>query len=73
MGSEQYGTGELDDEATFCDVVLHVGNVDVPCHRAVLAAVSPHLMQLFTADDEKSLSRQQVMSYKLNGISRKAL
>jgi len=37
-------------------------------HRAVLACASPHLFELFTADDEnKGSQRENVITYKLNG------
>ncbi|GLH14462.1 Ring canal kelch protein [Gryllus bimaculatus] len=37
----------------FCDVVLHVGGgAELHAHRAVLAAASPHLLELFSADEE---------------------
>ncbi|XP_014260195.1 influenza virus NS1A-binding protein [Cimex lectularius] len=55
---------------TFCDVVLHVDHVGIPAHKAVLSAASPHLMQIFTADDERS-PKQNVVNFKLNGIFEK--
>ncbi|XP_069678685.1 influenza virus NS1A-binding protein homolog A-like isoform X2 [Periplaneta americana] len=52
----------------FCDVILHVGNVEFHAHRAVLACASPHLFELFTADDEnKGSQRENIITYKLNG------
>jgi len=52
----------------FCDVILHVGNMEFHAHRAVLACASPHLFELFTADDEnKGSQRENVITYKLNG------
>jgi influenza virus NS1A-binding protein len=37
-------------------------------HRAVLACASPHLFELFTADDEnKGSQRENIITYKLNG------
>ncbi|XP_066999249.1 influenza virus NS1A-binding protein homolog isoform X2 [Anabrus simplex] len=52
----------------FCDVILHVGNAEFHAHRAVLASVSPHLFELFTADDEtKGNVRENVITFKLNG------
>ncbi|XP_046470863.1 influenza virus NS1A-binding protein-like isoform X1 [Neodiprion pinetum] len=49
----------------FCDVVLHVGSTEVHGHRAVLAAVSPHLFELFSAD--KQGNKEPRVTYKLNG------
>ncbi|XP_047001458.1 influenza virus NS1A-binding protein homolog isoform X1 [Schistocerca americana] len=52
----------------FCDVVLHVGSAEFHAHRAVLGTVSPHLFEMFTADDEtKGSQRENVVTYKLNG------
>ncbi|KAJ9576566.1 hypothetical protein L9F63_025537 [Diploptera punctata] len=52
----------------FCDVILHVGNMEFHAHRAVLASASPHLFELFTADDEtKGSQRENIITYKLNG------
>ncbi|XP_073988784.1 influenza virus NS1A-binding protein homolog [Rhodnius prolixus] len=56
---------------TFCDVILHVSNGEIPGHRAVLASASPHLMQLFSTEDEKNSNRQAIVSYKLNGLYEK--
>lgn len=53
---------------TFCDVILHVGNVELHGHRAVLASASPYFLELFTADDEqKGNARENVITYQLNG------
>ncbi|XP_046682683.1 influenza virus NS1A-binding protein homolog isoform X2 [Homalodisca vitripennis] len=53
---------------TFCDVILHVGNSELYGHRAVLASASPHLLELFSADDEsKGSVRENVVTYHLNG------
>ncbi|KAL1115136.1 hypothetical protein AAG570_007167 [Ranatra chinensis] len=51
---------------TFCDVVLHVGGSELHAHRAVLASVSPHLLEMFSTDDDKGI-RETIISYKLNG------
>lgn len=58
----------------FCDVVLHTGTVEVPAHRAVLAAVSPYLFELFTTDQDRNGANANAslpLSYKLNGICEK--
>ncbi|XP_071448802.1 influenza virus NS1A-binding protein homolog A-like isoform X1 [Hetaerina americana] len=53
----------------FCDVILHVGSTEIHSHRAVLASVSPYLFELFSADDEsKGSVRENIITYKLNGI-----
>ncbi|XP_012253640.2 influenza virus NS1A-binding protein homolog isoform X2 [Athalia rosae] len=49
----------------FCDVVLHVGSTEVHGHRAVLAAASPHLFELFSADNQGN--KEPRVTYKLNG------
>ncbi|CAH0550806.1 unnamed protein product [Brassicogethes aeneus] len=50
----------------FCDVILHVGNIEVHAHRAVLASASPYLFELFSNDqDNKRL--ENVITYTLNG------
>ncbi|XP_077283811.1 influenza virus NS1A-binding protein homolog isoform X1 [Arctopsyche grandis] len=53
----------------FCDVVLHTGSAEVPAHRAVLAAASPYLFELFTTDQDRSgLGAIELpLSYKLSG------
>ncbi|KAL0270414.1 UNVERIFIED_CONTAM: hypothetical protein PYX00_007832 [Menopon gallinae] len=52
----------------FCDVVLLVGSSEIYGHRAILAASSPYLYQLFNVEEEKKGNiRESVMSYKLNG------
>lgn len=53
----------------FCDVVLHTGNAEVPAHRAVLAAASPYLFELFTTDQDRNGSGaiELPLSYKLGG------
>ncbi|KAK9511199.1 hypothetical protein O3M35_005805 [Rhynocoris fuscipes] len=56
---------------TFCDVVLHVQNGEIPGHRAILASASPYLMQLFSTEDDKNINRQSIISYKLNGLFEK--
>ncbi|XP_017784244.1 PREDICTED: influenza virus NS1A-binding protein-like isoform X2 [Nicrophorus vespilloides] len=50
----------------FCDVILHVGNVEIHAHRAILASVSPYLFELFSNEVEQK-STENVVSYKLNG------
>jgi len=52
---------------SFCDVVLHVGNSELHGHRAVLASASPHLLELFSVDDEKGSVHETVVTYNLNG------
>ncbi|KAG8238394.1 hypothetical protein J437_LFUL016830, partial [Ladona fulva] len=53
----------------FCDVVLHVGSIEIHAHRAVLASASPYLFELFSADDEtKGSARENIITYKLNGV-----
>ncbi|XP_054274096.1 influenza virus NS1A-binding protein homolog isoform X2 [Macrosteles quadrilineatus] len=52
---------------TFCDVILHVGNSELHGHRAVLASASPHLLELFSADDETKGVRENIVTYHLNG------
>lgn len=44
---------------TFCDVILHVGNIELYGHRAVLASVSAKLMELFSVDDEQESANPQ--------------
>ncbi|KAK7866963.1 hypothetical protein R5R35_014736 [Gryllus longicercus] len=66
----------------FCDVVLHVGGgAELHAHRAVLAAASPHLLELFSADEEVTAMRPQqapaaqaaaLRSYSLNGACDRA-
>lgn len=56
---------------TFCDVLLHVGKSEIAGHRAVLGSVSPHLLELFTTDDDKGI-RETIISYKLNGAFEKS-
>lgn len=53
-----------------CSNILscQVGSMEFHAHRAVLACASPHLFELFTADDEnKGSQRENVITYKLNG------
>jgi len=56
----------------FCDVTLQIGKQDFCAHRAVLAAASPYLMELFTSADEGP-TRKEVeevaggIVYQLNG------
>lgn len=50
----------------FCDVILHVENVEIHAHRAVLASASPYLFELFTTDQEQNRP-ENVVTYKLNG------
>ena len=52
-----------------------MGASEVHGHRAILAAASPYLYQLFNAEDEKKgLTRESVITYKLNGgFDRKSL
>ncbi|XP_076268203.1 influenza virus NS1A-binding protein-like isoform X2 [Rhynchophorus ferrugineus] len=50
----------------FCDVILHIGNMEIHAHRAVLASASPYLFELFTADQD--LQRlENIVIYELNG------
>lgn len=57
----------------FCDVILHTGTSDIHGHRAILAAASPILFQLFDAETEKKGNSQgSVLSCKLNGEFDKA-
>eukprot|EP00096_Caligus_rogercresseyi_P001144 TRINITY_DN1179_c0_g1_i1.p1 TRINITY_DN1179_c0_g1~~TRINITY_DN1179_c0_g1_i1.p1 ORF type:complete len:564 (+),score=160.24 TRINITY_DN1179_c0_g1_i1:20-1711(+) len=53
----------------FCDVTLQVGKQDFPSHRAVLAAVSPYLFDLFTAEEDQPTVKEagHGIIYKLNG------
>uniref|UniRef100_A0A0K2TN40 BTB domain-containing protein n=1 Tax=Lepeophtheirus salmonis TaxID=72036 RepID=A0A0K2TN40_LEPSM len=53
----------------FCDVTLQVGKQDFPSHRAVLAAVSPYLFELFTAKEDQPTVKEagHGIIYKLNG------
>lgn len=55
--------------------VEQVGNSELYGHRAVLASASPHLMELFSVDDEsKGNVRENVVTYHLNGgFDKKAL
>ncbi|KAI4467133.1 kelch protein [Holotrichia oblita] len=50
----------------FCDVILHVGNIEIHAHRAVLASVSPYLFELFSSDQEQKRN-ENVITYKMNG------
>ncbi|XP_022913715.1 influenza virus NS1A-binding protein homolog isoform X2 [Onthophagus taurus] len=49
----------------FCDVILHIGTVEIHAHRAILASVSPYLFELFSTDHEKRI--ENIVTYKLNG------
>ncbi|XP_045467411.1 influenza virus NS1A-binding protein homolog A-like isoform X2 [Harmonia axyridis] len=49
----------------FCDVILHVENVEVHAHKAVLASASPYLFELFTNHELKR--SENCITYKLNG------
>ncbi|XP_026476975.1 influenza virus NS1A-binding protein-like isoform X2 [Ctenocephalides felis] len=51
----------------FCDVILHVGTAAISAHRAVLASASPHLLELFGADQDARRDAEPVPSYRLNG------
>ena len=31
-----------------CDVILNVGTLKIPCHKAILAASSPYFQAMFT-------------------------
>ncbi|KAJ8686350.1 hypothetical protein QAD02_022144 [Eretmocerus hayati] len=56
----------------FCDVILHAGNAEVHGHRAVLAAASPYLFELFSSDNQGI--KEPVVTYKLNDrLDKKAL
>lgn len=51
-----------------CGQFSQVGSAEFHAHRAVLASMSPHLFEMFTADDEtKGNNRENVITYKLNG------
>lgn len=55
----------------FCDVVLQIEKQEFFAHRAVLAAASPYLMDLFNDDDNRP-TRKEVEAnggilYELNG------
>lgn len=51
-----------------CDVVLKVEDREIPAHRAILAAISPYFMAMFTGDMVES-TRQEVtirdVSYRI--------
>ncbi|XP_001605813.1 influenza virus NS1A-binding protein homolog [Nasonia vitripennis] len=56
----------------FCDVILHAGNAEVHGHRAVLAAASPYLFDLFSTENQGN--KEPVITYKLSdNIDKKAL
>ncbi|KAL3287512.1 hypothetical protein HHI36_001981 [Cryptolaemus montrouzieri] len=50
----------------FCDVILHVENIEVHAHKAVLASASPYLFELFTTTQDQKRS-ENCITYKLNG------
>ncbi|KAK9872409.1 hypothetical protein WA026_017869 [Henosepilachna vigintioctopunctata] len=50
----------------FCDVILHVDNIEVHAHKAVLASASPYLFELFTTNQDQKRS-ENCITYKLNG------
>jgi influenza virus NS1A-binding protein len=50
----------------FCDVILVVENTEIHAHRNVLACVSPHLMELFSAEQETN-NDGTIATYRLNG------
>jgi len=55
----------------FCDVVLQIGKQEVFAHRAVLAAASPYLMDLFAQEPELDngvrADAKNDLVYQLNG------
>ncbi|KAL8612626.1 hypothetical protein ACOMHN_044567 [Nucella lapillus] len=65
--------GNLRRQNQFCDAVLRVGEREVSVHRAVLAACSPYLFELFerTADSHHNEVAQHHSSsmYKLKDIT----
>ncbi|XP_049818009.1 influenza virus NS1A-binding protein homolog isoform X2 [Aethina tumida] len=50
----------------FCDVILHIGNIEVHAHRAVLASASAYLFELFSNDQDPKRF-ENVVTYTLNG------
>ncbi|XP_025835540.1 influenza virus NS1A-binding protein isoform X3 [Agrilus planipennis] len=61
------GLNKMRKNRQFCDVILHVGNIEIHAHRAVLASASPYLFDLFTNDQEQKLPVENIITYKLNG------
>lgn len=48
---------------------FQIGKQDIPAHRAVLAAASPYLLELFTSEEDQQ-TRKEVegaVVYQLNG------
>lgn len=43
------GLNELRKSRTLCDVIICCGSREIPCHRNVLAAVSPYFRAMFTS------------------------
>ncbi|XP_059092667.1 influenza virus NS1A-binding protein homolog isoform X2 [Tigriopus californicus] len=55
----------------FCDVTLQIDKQDFPAHRAVLAAASPYLLELFTSRSDRPTRKEEEgvtgVIYELNG------
>ena len=71
--SEQllHGLNELRRGELLCDVVLRVGDLSIPAHRAVLASCSPYFRAMFTANLSERAKRDiEFHSIEANAMKR---
>lgn len=54
-----------------CFSFSQAGTAAISAHRAVLASASPHLLELFGADQDARRDAEPVPSYRLNGFMTK--
>uniref|UniRef100_A0A8C4R132 Kelch-like family member 40b n=1 Tax=Eptatretus burgeri TaxID=7764 RepID=A0A8C4R132_EPTBU len=60
----QEGLRNLLDEDKFVDCILKVGDKDLPCHRLVLAACSPHFRAMFLSNEVSDEGEQPAAQRK---------
>lgn len=62
----QDGLKELLNENKLIDCVLKIGDRNIPCHRLILAACSPHFRELFFSEDGTEEEKREVLLENLD-------